>query len=107
MSTLAFDTHKAIKVPKDAGFKETQAEATVSTIGETIGESVAAKEHITAGISYFTAEIAAFEARLYRYLWLMAAGIVGVTVTLVKLIPWSRRRCHFLFRKLIVGKYAR
>ena len=77
MSTPAFDTHKAIKVPKDAGFEETQAEAAVSTIGEAIGENVATKEHITAGISYFTAEIAAFEARLYRHLWLMAAGIVG------------------------------
>ena len=107
MSTLAFDTHKAIKVPKDAGFEETQAEAAVSTIGEAIGENVAAKEHITAGISYFTAEIAAFEARFYRHLWLVAAGIMGVTVTPVKLIPWTMRRCRFLFRRLIVGKYAR
>ena len=87
MSTLAFDTHKAIKGLKDAGFEEAQAEAVVSAIGEAIGEHVATKEHVTAEISHVTAEIAALEARLYRHLWLMAAGIVGVTVTLVKLIP--------------------
>ena len=87
MSTLAFDTHKAIKGLKDAGFEEAQAEAVVSAIGEAMGENVATKEHVSAEISHVTAEIAALEARLYRHLWLMAAGIVGVTVTLVKLIP--------------------
>ena len=80
MSTLAFDTHKAIKGLKEAGFEEAQAEAVVSALGEAMGENVATKEHVSA-------EIAALEARLYRHLWLMAAGIVGVTVTLVKLIP--------------------
>lgn len=65
---------------KEAGFEEAQAEAVVSALGEAMGEDVATKEHVSA-------EIAALEARLYRHLWLMAAGIVGVTVTLVKLIP--------------------
>ena len=32
------------------------------------------------------ASIGGLEARLYRQLWLMAAGIVGLTVALVKLI---------------------
>ena len=32
------------------------------------------------------ADISGLEARLYRQLWLMAAGIVGLTVTLVKLL---------------------
>ena len=75
-----FLAYKAIKGLKDAGFEEAQAEAVVSAIGEAMGENVATKEHVSA-------EIAALEARLYRHLWLMAAGIVGVTVTLVKLIP--------------------
>ena len=32
------------------------------------------------------ASIGGLEARLYRQLWLMAAGIVGLTVALVKLL---------------------
>ena len=52
----------------------------MSAIGEAMGENVATKEHVSA-------EIAALEARLHRHLWSMAAGIVGVTVTLVKLVP--------------------
>ena len=32
-------------------------------------------------------DIAEFKAEIYRHLWLMGAGIVGLTVTLVKLIP--------------------
>ncbi len=32
------------------------------------------------------ADISGLEARLYRQLWIMAAGIVGLTVTLVKLL---------------------
>ncbi len=32
-------------------------------------------------------EIAQVEARLFRHLWVMAAGIVGATFTLLKLFP--------------------
>ena len=32
-------------------------------------------------------EIANLEARLFRHLWVMAAGIVGATFTLLKLFP--------------------
>ncbi|MCY3955760.1 MAG: hypothetical protein OXF47_07170 [Nitrospira sp.] len=58
-----------------------------------MGENMATKTDITAVRSDLAAEIAAvrsdlaaLEARLYRHLWIMAAGIVGLTVTLVKLI---------------------
>ena len=37
--------------------------------------------------SELRAEIAALEARIYRHMWFMAAGIVVVTVTLIKVIP--------------------
>ena len=33
------------------------------------------------------ADVSAQFAALYKQLWVMAAGIVGLTVTLVKLIP--------------------
>ena len=112
MSTLAFDTHKAVKALKEAGFDDTQAEAVVATVGDAIGGDVATKSDILAlktdisefkaevktDISEFKAEVKADiaevkadvaegKAEIYRHLWLMAAGIVGVTVTLVKLIP--------------------
>ena len=101
MSTLAFDTHKAVKALKEAGFGDIQAEAVVATVGDAIGGDVATKGDIAvlktdiagfkadikAAIAALKVDIAEFKAEIYRHLWLMAAGIVGLTVTLVKLIP--------------------
>ena len=42
---------------------------------------------LLAEIASLQAEIAGFEARLFRHLWVMAAGIVGATFTLLKLFP--------------------
>ena len=83
MGTPAFDTHKAVKALKGAGFDDTQAEAVVATVGDAIGGDVATKRDI----DQLKTDIAEFKAEIYRHLWLMAAGIVGLTVTLVKLIP--------------------
>ncbi|MCY4441935.1 MAG: hypothetical protein OXE53_17220 [Deltaproteobacteria bacterium] len=83
MSTFAFDTHKAVKALKEAGFGDIQAEAVVATVGDAIGGDVATKGDVAA----LKTDIAEFKAEIYRHLWLMAAGIVGLTVTLVKLIP--------------------
>ena len=76
MSALAFDTYKAVAALKQAGFEESQAEAVVTTIGAALGGNVATK-----------ADLKELEAALYKQLWLIAVGIVGMTVTLVKLIP--------------------
>ncbi len=104
MNVLAFDTHKAVKALKEAGADERLAEAVVATVGHAMGENVATKADLAATRSDLTAEIAAtrsdltaeiaavrsdiaaLEARLYRHLWIMAAGIVGLTVALVKLL---------------------
>ena len=83
MAVLTFDTHQAVKRLQEAGVDERQAEAFVATVGDAVGENVATKTDIAA----LRADIAALEARLYRHLWVMAAGIVGVTVALVRLIP--------------------
>ena len=89
MSVLAFDTHKAVKALKEAGADERLAEAVVATVSHAMGENVAAKADVAATRSDLAAEIAAvrsdiaaFEARLYHHLWIMAAGIVGLTVAL-------------------------
>ena len=89
MATLAFDTHKAVKLLREAGAEEPLAEAVVATVGDAMGENVATKVDIATvqrDISSLRAElktdIAELEARLYRHLWVMAAGIVGLTVSL-------------------------
>lgn len=46
MGILAFDTHKAVKVLRDAGADEHLAEAVVDTIGSAMGENVATKTDI-------------------------------------------------------------
>ncbi len=112
MSALAFDTHKAVMALKQAGFEEAQAEAVVNTMGEALGGNVATKADLTEVRAVLEADMVAVKAdieqlrsetkadlaavradmaeqftALYKQLWLMAVGIVGLTVTLVKLIP--------------------
>ena len=141
MTATAFDTLKAAKVLKDAGFDEAQAEAVVATLGNavreqaaplasgivtildntatkesvstvadnvaaiaanmatkesvstvvdnvaTIAANMATKEYVNAAIAGLRAEMAVEFKALYRHLWAMGAGIVGVTVALSKLIP--------------------
>jgi len=46
MSTLAFDTHKAVKALREAGFDDSQAEAVIERIGVAIGGNVATKDDL-------------------------------------------------------------
>ena len=106
MST--FDTLHAAKALTQAGFAPLQAEAITDTIRAAFTDSVATKTDIAAlrtdmaelraelkgDIAELRTEIQAVEMRvaerfeaLYKQLWVMAVGIVGLTVTLVKLIP--------------------
>ncbi len=90
MPSIAFDTYKAVKALKKAGFEEIQAEAVVSTVGEAMGENVATKAdmaEIRTEIAGLSADVASDFKVLYLYLWIMAASIVGAAVALVKLIP--------------------
>ena len=115
MSALAFDTHRAVKALCEAGAAEPLAEAFVETIGDAVSGNVATKADIDRVETTLKADIAesetrvqvkiaevraevaniraelktdlgGLEGRLYRQLWLMAVGIVGLTVALVKLI---------------------
>ena len=93
MTALAFDTYKAVKALREAGADEALAEAVVATVGDAIGGNVATKADLAevkaelkSDIAVVKADlrsdIAELEARLYRHLWAMAAGIVGLTVSL-------------------------
>ena len=109
MSLLVFDTLKATKALKQAGFDEIQAEAVVATVGDAIGGSVATKADLEKTAGELRADMQKMEAglradmqkmeaglradmtaefrNLYRHMWIMAAGIIGLNVTLMKLLP--------------------
>ena len=113
MMTVAFDTHSAVKRLRAAGVNDEQAETQVDIISKAIGDPVtkadleplATKELVRAEIAGVDgrvaglhaetqsqiagvrAGVASLEARLFRHLWVMSAGIVGATFTLLKLFP--------------------
>ena len=81
---------------------DTQAETLVDIMSRALGnpvtkadlEPLATKELVRAEIAGVETkiagvrtEIANLEARLFRHLWMMAAGIVGAIFTLLKLFP--------------------
>ena len=96
MTTLAFDTHAAVKALKKVGFEEAQAEAVVTTVGDAMTGNVATKADVTElrtatehDIAELRTEMAEQFSILYRHLRIMAIGIVGftagLTVALVQL----------------------
>ena len=113
MTTLAFDTHKAVKALKEAGFDDSKAEAVVATVGDAIGGNIATKADIAelhattkaditelriatkadiAELRIATkADIAELRAEMYRLVLTAAVSIIGLTtgltVALVKLLP--------------------
>ncbi len=62
VTTLAFDTHKAVKALKEAGFEDPQAEAVVATVGDAIGSNVATKADIAELRAATKADIAELHA---------------------------------------------
>ena len=90
--TLAFDTLKAVKALRNAGFDEAQAEAVVETVGDAMVGNVASKSDLqqtearllteTADLrSELKTEISALKADLYKQTLAHGVGIVAVTVT--------------------------
>ena len=57
---MALDTYKAVKMLKDAGFEEPQAEAVVTTVGDALDDTVATKSDI----AELRAEIRELEQRM-------------------------------------------
>jgi len=72
MSTLAFDTHKAVKALREAGFDDSQAEAVIERIGVAIGGNVATKDNL----KVLRGDLEKLELRMTIKLY--AAVVVGV-----------------------------
>lgn len=113
--TLQFDTLKAVKSLKEAGFDQDQAEAVVTTVGGALESNVATRQDVEktelslrGEIAEKTgelrgemsdlrgeiaelrgevrSEIANLKAEIFRQLWIMGGSIVGVIVVLDKLL---------------------
>ena len=89
MATITFDTLKASRKLKAAGFAEAQADAMVDTVAEAFTDTVATKANIAevkTDIAEVKAEIARLEGRVFRALWIQGGGIVALIVGLTKLL---------------------
>ena len=69
MATLAFDTHKAVKAPREAGFDDVRAEAVAAQMSAATGENLVTKDDLGKAIEKLEWRIA---AKVY------AAVVVGV-----------------------------
>ena len=95
MSLIVSEVYDALI---EAGASETKAKAAAGAIP--LAEQLATKEDLAVTrtdlkddiaavrteIAEVRADLSGLEARFYRQLWIMAAGIVGLTVTLTKLL---------------------
>lgn len=93
MAALAFDTLKAAKALRAAGFDDAQAEAVIDTVGDAVSGNVATKADLQELRTEMKADLQDLELRLthqfeslYKHLWAMSAGIVTVVVALTKLL---------------------
>ena len=93
-ATLRIDTLKFARRLTDAGLTREAAEAIVEGLSEADLSELATKADITevkldiAGLrGELKTTIADLRADIYGRLWAMGAGIVGLTVALIKLLP--------------------
>ena len=90
MTTITFDTRKAVRNLKAVGFEEPQADAIVDTLGDAFSDTVATRLDIAGvetKIAGLETKIADLKAEMFRALWIQGAGIVALIVGLTKLIP--------------------
>ena len=78
MTTLAFDTHRAVKALRDAGFSDEQAEAVTEQISVATGENVATKSDI----ALVRVDMEKLELRLTLKLYAAVAAGVGLVKAL-------------------------
>ena len=99
MTTITFDTRKAVRNLQAAGFAEAQAEAFTDTVATktditeikadivTVRADIEKLEASTkADIAEVKAEIGRLEGRVFRALWIQGGGIVALIVGLTKLL---------------------
>lgn len=93
-AALRIDTLKFVRRLTDAGMERPMAEAIVEGIAEADTSELATKADIArlqADIARLEAKIetsvADLRAEMFRFMMVQTATIIGVTVTLIKLLP--------------------
>ena len=97
-AALRIDTLKFVRRLTDAGMERPMAEAIVEGIAEADTSELATKADISRLEAATAADIGRLEAKIetsiadlraemFRYMMVQAATIIGVTVTLIKLLP--------------------
>jgi hypothetical protein len=82
-ATLRIDTLKFVRRLTEAGMERQMAEAIVEGLAEADMSELATKADIT----LLRTEIVELKAEMFRFMMLQAVAIVGLTVTLIKLLP--------------------
>lgn len=82
-----FDTNLYATRLRKAGFKDDQVEALIDLARDSQPKDIVTNEGLDARLAKTDAKMSDNFKELYKHLWVMAAGIVAVTVTLLKLIP--------------------
>jgi len=86
MQTAAFDTLATANALKEAGFEETQAVTIVDALRHAVTEEVATKANLGELRAELKTDLGELRADLYCALWMQAAGIIGLTVALLKIL---------------------
>lgn len=100
-ATLRIDALKFVRRLTEVGMERQMAEAIVeglseidasqlatrSDIGDVRSELATAKAELKADIAALRTDMVEMKAEMMRFMLLQAVGIVGLTVTLVKLLP--------------------
>lgn len=82
-NAMHIDTLKFVRKLTEAGVERQAAEAIAEGLAEADTSTLATKQDL----AEIRRDMAEFKADLFRHLWIMAAGIVGLTVTLIRILP--------------------
>jgi hypothetical protein len=86
-ATLRIDTLKFVRKLTDAGMERRLAEAIVEGLADTDTSELATKADIARVEAKIDTANADLRAEIFRVMMLQAIAIVGLTVTLIKLLP--------------------
>lgn len=86
-TTLRIDTLKFVRKLTDAGMERRLAEAIVEGLAEADTSELATKADIARVEAKIDTTNADLRAEIFRFMLLQAVAIVGLTVTLIKLLP--------------------
>ena len=86
-ATLRIDTLRFVRKLTEAGVDRQMAEAIVEGLSEADTSELATKADLGRAEAALRTDLAELKAEMFRFMMLQAVAIVGLTVTLIKLLP--------------------